>query len=225
MNVVCSRYEQYVSWSETGILTKIEDNPGITLGLLSVVEKNSAITQRAVSRDLGIALGLANTYLKRCIKKGLIKMRQAPANRYAYYLTPRGFSEKARLTGEYLSQGFQFFRLARSQLLQIFNDCDRQGLKKIAFHGLTDITEIALLSISEFDLKVSGIVDESSAMTEYTGIRVFSNLDDLPPVDAIIITDLGDSRNAKNNAAKKFEIDRIFVPELLVPDIAHKRGN
>ena len=210
---------------ETNILAKAEDNPEITLGLLNVVEKNSSITQRAVSRDLGIALGLANTYLKRCIKKGLIKMRQAPANRYAYYLTPSGFAEKARLTGDYLSQGFQFFRLARSQLLNIFDDCVKHGWKNIAFHGLTDITEIAVLSISGYDLKVLGIVDKSSAITEYTGIRVFSNLEDLPSVDAIIIMDLGDPRNIIDKAGKKIGVDRIFLPELLVPNISYRRGN
>jgi DNA-binding MarR family transcriptional regulator len=73
------------------------------LGLLAAVERDSALTQRHLARELGIALGLANAYLRRCTKKGLIKMRQAPLNRYAYYLTPRGFAEKSRLTAEYLS--------------------------------------------------------------------------------------------------------------------------
>ena len=52
------------------------------------------MTRRSLARELGIALGLANAYLKRCAKKGLIKIAQAPANRYAYYLTPQGFARK-----------------------------------------------------------------------------------------------------------------------------------
>ena len=88
----------------------------IVLGLLTAVEKNSRVTQRSVSRDLGIALGLTNSYLKRCVKKGLIKVQSAPANRYAYYLTPMGFAEKSKLTAEFLSQGFRYFRLARQQI-------------------------------------------------------------------------------------------------------------
>ena len=66
----------------------------IVLRLLTAVEKNSRVTQRSVSRDLGIALGLTNSYLKRCVKKGLIKVQSAPANRYAYYLTPMGLRKK-----------------------------------------------------------------------------------------------------------------------------------
>ena len=42
-----------------------------------------------------MALGLTNAYLKRCIRKGFIKVTQIPANRYAYYLTPRGLQKKA----------------------------------------------------------------------------------------------------------------------------------
>ncbi len=75
----------------------------IMLEVLSAVERNSKITQRSLSRELGIALGLANAYLKRCARKGLIKVQQAPLNRYAYYLTPEGFTEKSRLTAEYLA--------------------------------------------------------------------------------------------------------------------------
>ena len=85
----------------------------ITLGVLNAVHENSAVTQRSVAQQLGIALGLTNAYLKRCVKKGLIKVNQIPPNRYAYYLTPKGFSEKTRLTAEYFSSSFVFFRRAR----------------------------------------------------------------------------------------------------------------
>ena len=89
------------------------DNARIVLGLLESVERDGAQSQRKLASDLGIALGLVNAYLKRCVKKGLLKIGQAPARRYAYYLTPHGFAEKSRLTVEYLSSSFSFFRHAR----------------------------------------------------------------------------------------------------------------
>ena len=87
----------------------------ITLDLLEMVEENSAITQRSLAAELNVALGLTNSYVKRCAKKGLIKVKQVPSNRYAYYLTPSGFAEKSRLTAEYLKQSFNFFRMAKGQ--------------------------------------------------------------------------------------------------------------
>jgi hypothetical protein len=73
------------------------------LGLLESVERDGAQSQRKLASDLGIALGLVNAYLKRCVKKGLLKIGQAPARRYAYYLTPHGFAEKSRLYASYLT--------------------------------------------------------------------------------------------------------------------------
>ena len=91
----------------------LDEKELITLNLLGLVEENSVITQRFIATKLGVALGLTNTYLKRCTKKGLIKIQQIPSNRYAYYLTPRGFAEKSRLTAEYLKQSFDFFQLKK----------------------------------------------------------------------------------------------------------------
>jgi len=72
------------------------------LGLLESVERGGEQSQRRLASELGVALGLVNAYLKRCINKGLVKVSEAPARRYAYYLTPHGFTEKSRLTVEYL---------------------------------------------------------------------------------------------------------------------------
>ena len=64
----------------------IEDK--IQLDLLSEVDKNGSASQRYLSNRLSIALGLTNTYLNKCIQKGLVKVKQIPKVRYFYYLTP-----------------------------------------------------------------------------------------------------------------------------------------
>ena len=196
-------------------MAKIEENNQITLGLLSAVEESSSVTQRAVAKELGIALGLVNTYLKRCVKKGLIKVRQVPANRYAYYLTPKGFSEKARLTGEYLSQGFQLFRLSRSQIVEIMEDCENQGLKKIVLVGATDITEIAILCAQEFDLGISGILVDNDQEAEFGSIRVVNDILELEDFDAIILTSLDQGSLYIKKLRKHFDDNRIFIPPIL----------
>ena len=91
------------------------EDVGATLDLLAALEADGQQTQRGLAQRLGIALGLTNAYLRRAARKGLIKMREAPARRYAYYLTPRGFAEKARLTHAYLRDAFGFFRRARAE--------------------------------------------------------------------------------------------------------------
>jgi len=68
----------------------------LTLEILQTIDEHNDVTQRHLADNLGVALGLANSYLKRCVKMGLVKIHQAPANRYLYYLTPKGFAEKSK---------------------------------------------------------------------------------------------------------------------------------
>src|SRR5215467_8252347 len=104
-----------------------EDNQRIVLGLLQSVERDGGQSQRRLASELGIALGLVNAYVRRCVKKGLVKVRAAPTRRYAYYLTPQGFAEKSRLTVEYLSHSFSFFRQARVECGKVLVEARRQG--------------------------------------------------------------------------------------------------
>ena len=115
----------------------------IMLGLLDAVEQDRAQSQRLLASELGIALGLVNAYLKRCVKKGLVKVREAPARRYAYYLTPQGFTEKSRLTVEYLSVSFSFFRRAKAECGAVFRVAAERGFHRVALAGISDLAEIA----------------------------------------------------------------------------------
>ncbi len=187
----------------------------ITLGVLNAVHDNSRVTQRSVSKDLGIALGLTNSYLKRCIKKGLIKVKQAPANRYAYYLTPQGFSEKSRLTAEYVTQGFQFFRVTKRQCAEIFETCKSRGWNRVALHGLTDIAEIAVLSAANADIEIVGVIDSSSALKSYSGAPVVASFEQLDTVDAVVITDLGQSQVGYDKMVGLLSEARVFAPDIL----------
>src|SRR5499427_3698779 len=108
-----------------------EDNQRIVLGLLQSVERDGGQTQRRLASELGIALGLVNAYLKRCIKKGLVKVSEAPARRYAYYLTPQGFAEKSRLTVDYMSYSFSLLRRARSDYANVLGVARERGWLRI----------------------------------------------------------------------------------------------
>ena len=192
----------------------------ITLGLLSAVQQNSALTQRTVARELGIALGLANAYLKRCVKKGLIKVSQVPANRYAYYLTPKGFAEKSRLTAEYLSSSFGFFRAARQQCTEVFFECDKQGWKHVALAGIGDLGEIATLCAAETQVTLAGFVepafnDSKEIPHRFAGLPVVRTLSELGTIDAVLVTDLRRPQETFDAMARAFALDRVLVPRLL----------
>lgn len=171
----------------------------VTLGLLTAVSTDSLITQRSLSNDLGIALGLANAYLRRCIRKGHIKISQIRPNRCAYYLTPKGFAEKSRLTASYLSQSFLLFRNARIDYKLLLDKCEARGWRRIVLFGTGDLGEIVKICAMEMNIEIVATVDE---------------LDELPQFDAIVITDLQDPQTAYESAKERFS-DRVLYPAIL----------
>lgn len=182
----------------------------VVLALLDAVERDPAVTQRSVARELGIALGLANAYLRRCIRKGLIKVGQVPPRRYAYYLTPQGFSEKSRLTAEYLAHSFSFFRRARAQCGSLFGDAVARGHRRVALVGEGDLAEIASLVAHANAVEIAGIVGAAGSSD-----LIKERLAALGPVDAVLITALADSRGAYEAAVAAIGPERVYAPELL----------
>ncbi len=187
----------------------------IVLRLLSAVENNSSLTQRSLAKDLGIALGLANAYIKRCAKKGFIKIQQVPANRYAYYLTPNGFSEKSRLTTEYLSQSFLVFRRAREEYSRMLSMCVSRGNNKIAVFGGSDLSEIVLICARDFSVELVGIVKPGETGGEYLGIPVENSVADLKEFDVILFAELVDPQSSYESLVSVVGDGRVLAPEFL----------
>src|SRR3982074_3326368 len=103
-------------------------------------------SQRRLASELGVALGLVNAYLKRCINKGLVKASEAPARRYAYYTTPHRFTEKSRLTVEYLSASLSLFRQAKKDCTTALETARARGFSRIAILGVSDLTDITAIA-------------------------------------------------------------------------------
>lgn len=187
----------------------------ITLGVLAAVEADAKISQRTLSRELGVALGLTNAYLKRCVRKGYIKIQQIPTRRYGYYLTPQGFAEKTRLTGEYLTSSLTFFRRARGQLDDIIASCAARGYKRIALIGASEIAEIATLTAHDHDVTIVCVLDGALNRPAFCGLPVVKQLGELSQIDAAILTQTGDTRGLVRELTHRFGEGRIFTPRLV----------
>ncbi len=199
-------------------ITPAAGNPNedeITLGVLSTVQADAHVSQRLMARELGVALGLANAYLKRCVRKGYIKVQQVPRRRYAYYLTPQGFAEKARLTGEYLSSSLRFFRRSREQLSDLLGVCASRGWRRVALLGVSDLAEICTLSVHDADIVIVGIVDPASGRDQFCGLPVANRLAELGPVDAIVVTAMRGAEEMIAAHCGDLPPDRIMAPRVL----------
>jgi len=187
----------------------------VTLEILQVIENKKDVTQRHLADRLDVALGLTNSYLKRCVRKGLVKIHQAPANRYFYYLTPKGFTEKSRLTTEYLSTSFDFYRKASKSLIEVFQECENQGKMTIILCGISELTEISIIRAHEFPVLVTGILDFDSEKKEFLKLPVINQLAAIGEFDACIITSLRNADKYNEFLLKNISNKKIMMPSIL----------
>lgn len=192
-----------------------ETEARITLGLLNAVGENARVSQRSLAGELGIALGLTNAYLKRCVRKGLVKVAHVPANRYAYYLTPKGFSEKSRLTAGYLKRSFDFYREARTQCDAALANSAIQGWRRLGLLGVGELAEIALLCALQHDIEIVGVVDAEAEGDSVLNVPLVRNTSELGLFDVLLLTDSINPQRTYDNLSGTVPGERFLIPSLL----------
>ena len=93
--------------------------------LLKSLEQNSNLTQRQLSKELGISLGKVNYCLQSLIQIGFVKVHNFKNSnhklQYSYLLTPTGIEEKAKLTIEFLKLKTEEYNALKEEVERIKN--------------------------------------------------------------------------------------------------------
>ena len=132
---------------------------GRNLHALEAIADDDHITQRALASRLGIALGLANIYLKRLVLKGYVKCVRLQSNRLRYLLTTKGIAEKTRLTYEFMQSSFDLYARVRVHLRSMLEPYALKNRKRVAVYGTGEAAELAYLSIAELRLELVAVFD------------------------------------------------------------------
>lgn len=162
-----------------------------SLQILEEIDNTHSTSQRYLARKLNISLGLANSFIKRLAKKGYVKITTIPRKRVKYILTPKGFAEKSRLTYEFIQYSFSLYKEALKKLKDLLNNLEKKKVKKVVFYGVSDLAEIASISLKAMDIELVGVVDDSKKGRQFLDftIRTTAELRGLE-FDRIIITTL-----------------------------------
>ena len=187
----------------------------ITLPILESIEAQSDLTQRSLAKRLNLALGLTNSYLKHCVRKGLIKIEQVPANRYLYYLTPKGFAEKSRLTAKYLKHSFQFYRNASDDCFRVLVQCREAGWNDVVVCGVSDLAEIAILQAARAEINIVGVYDEQHQLDTFFGKPAWQTLAALPKDPVCVITAVDQPQRCKKKLLTITAEEKILAPDIL----------
>ena len=187
------------------------------LNLLQELERNPVISQRELSHKFGIALGVTNACLKRMARRGWIRMMDQDHRKIGYFLTPKGFAEKTKLTLHLISWTVQHYSTLKdiigARLLEIQN----KGAERVVFYGMSDEMEIAYVTLQGLNLKLVGIVEDEDKIDkkeifgfELKGINQIATLNP----DAVLITSLLGQDEKREKLGKFIDIERVQVSNI-----------
>lgn len=176
------------------------------LQFLEELEKTPNLSQRELSNKFGIALGVTNACLKRMVRRGWIRLTKVPPRRIGYYLTPKGFAEKARLTMTFFSYNIHHYSNLKAVITEKLLEMASQGVKRVIFWGVSDEMEITYVTLQGTEMELVAIVDDDDGVNgkNILGKKVKGPgvIDSLKP-DAILITSILDKERILRNLRER----------------------
>jgi len=190
------------------------------LRLLEELERNPIISQRELSHKFGIALGVTNACIKRMVRKGWVRIRGFDHRRIGYYLTPKGFVEKSRLTFHLVSGIVQHYSELKQVIGERLLEMERNGKKRIVFYGVSDEMEVAYVTLQGVNLKLVGIVEDDERIKPRIifgyELEPVSRIQELKP-DCILITSLSENEKKKETLKEIFGSNSICIKDICFP--------
>ena len=132
--------------------------------ILDMIEKNPNITQREMSKTIGIAVSMVNDYLDIYEKDKLIKRKKHSTKTVEYFVTKKGTERRKLLNIWYLKSSQQVYQSATNNILEFLNELVKKGYLNILLYPAGEVTEIILKVINETptcNINVMAIVDDN----------------------------------------------------------------
>jgi len=181
------------------------------LRLMGEIERNNSPSQRELSSNLNLSLGLVNAFLKRLVNKGYFKVKTMPRKRVKYFLTPKGIARKSKLTVEYLRYSVNFYKEIKNLLVSKFREMEVDRTNSTLFFGVGEVAELAYLYLQLTDIRLAGIIDERQVGNDFFEFKVegFDRLNQ-GDWDVVLLTRLDDTdQDLESLIGKGVSPDRI----------------
>ena len=147
------------------------------LAILEKLENNGHLTQRDLSKEVGIALGLVNHLLKKMVTKGWIKIKNIDAKKIRYLITPEGAREKSGLLYKRVESTIHFYLDAKRVIKEKVEHLKGDGVKSVSIYGINHISEVLFIVLKELGLELGYVVDDNKKGEEWFGYTIV-NMDE-----------------------------------------------
>lgn len=134
--------------------------------ILDLIEKDANITQREISKTIGVAVSMVNQYLDEYEIKGLIKRKKYSTKNVEYFVTKKGMERRKLLNIWYLKSSHEVYLSAKDNIIKFLNQIIFKGFKKILLYGAGEVAEIMLQVMNDdndFPLEVLAVIDDDAS--------------------------------------------------------------
>ena len=157
------------------------------LKILERLESNGHLTQRDLSKEVGIALGLVNHLLKKMVKKGWIKIKNIDAKKIRYLITPEGAREKSSLLYKRVEGTIHFYLEAKRVIKDKVIHLKNEGIEDVSIYGVNHISEVLFIVLKELGLELASVVEAKKEGEEWFGYNVIGMEEFAENKDSILI--------------------------------------
>lgn len=120
--------------------------------LIQEISKSPSSTQRELSSNTGLSLGMTNLLIKRLARKGYIKISQLDWKRTQYLLTLKGALEKARKSYRYSVYTIRIFRQIRENIRTAIKSEYDGGRREFTIVAQDEILELIQEAVRDLGL-------------------------------------------------------------------------
>ncbi|RCW86934.1 winged helix-turn-helix DNA-binding protein [Halanaerobium sp. DL-01] len=110
--------------------------------ILNVLDDRDNPSQREIAKETGISLGLVNTLIKKCAKKGLVKIERLNARNIKYILTPAGIKEKTEKTLNYIKKSYRAVKEIEARVLKLVEENKKEEKNIYLYEANREESEI-----------------------------------------------------------------------------------
>src|SRR3972149_11183539 len=101
---------------------------GHHLNLLKELSKDNQLSQRELSKKLGVSLGSVNYVLNNLIDAGLIKAKRFKNSKnkiaYMYIMTPAGIKSRMQLSRDFLTRKLDEYEMLKIEIEELRGDLE-----------------------------------------------------------------------------------------------------
>ncbi|MFT4104655.1 MAG: winged helix-turn-helix transcriptional regulator [Lacrimispora sp.] len=119
--------------------------------IMSEIAGNERVTQRELSKKMGVSVSTVNVLINKMIREGLIKMTQVSQKQVLYMLTPAGMMEKTKKTVSYIKAHYRVIYETKEKIKGILGELSQTYDTIFVWVNDHDMKEIIHISIDEFE--------------------------------------------------------------------------